>query len=227
VTVYPDRAAVQRVVESLRLEPGRNEALIRGLPGSVDPSSVRAEGRGSPGVILANVDVAAGVSQRTGEAWLDVALTLCTAQPSLGADVPDLSPWWLAVPQPANLFAQETGPAHGQTIRVVDTRAPSKIRAINTTEEAIASAPPLEPIEWRTMVAAHGITTSFATPSRQDLPSDGRARRLRLGKVSMEARVSHQAVPKLAPCLVTRSDIRDRGWRSRRASIARSAWGTR
>ncbi|MFQ5599815.1 MAG: mucoidy inhibitor MuiA family protein [Candidatus Krumholzibacteriia bacterium] len=38
---------------------------------------------------------AASVSQQTGEDWSDVAITLSTAQPSLGATVPTLAPWWL------------------------------------------------------------------------------------------------------------------------------------
>jgi uncharacterized protein (TIGR02231 family) len=361
VTIYPDRAAVRRVVERLHLEAGSNAVLLSGLPGAMEPGSVRAEGRGDPGVTLANVDVqpfvpggdepiaadtlaselesvrdsirqieaqaagletgrellasileakgiggeadaparfepaswkaalgfvteemaanrrafaegsrrleelreresalrrelsgrdaahgrgwnvfvelqaesessvdltvdyttngagwtpeydvivsddlksieivcAASVTQRTGEDWLDVALTLSSAEPGVGAQLPDLSPWWLAVPQPVQPPDGLAGPGQAHSIRVFDSKQEARISAINTTEER----PQLRavPIGESALTATHGIATTFSASSRQDLRSDGRARRLRLGTVSVEGRVSHEAVPKLAP----------------------------
>ncbi|MFQ5599816.1 MAG: DUF4139 domain-containing protein [Candidatus Krumholzibacteriia bacterium] len=41
------------------------------------------------------------------------------------------------------------------------------------------------------------FTTKFEVPARQDLPSDGRTRRMRIDTLPLEAEISHEAVPKL------------------------------
>ena len=42
------------------------------------------------------------VQQRTGEDWTGVALTLSTAQPSVGAVLPELDSWFVQVAQPSS-----------------------------------------------------------------------------------------------------------------------------
>ena len=58
VTVFRDGARVQRS-GTARMAPGRQAVVIGGLPGSVDPASVRVAARG-PGLTLLNVEVHRG-----------------------------------------------------------------------------------------------------------------------------------------------------------------------
>ncbi len=61
----------------------------------------------------------AEVSQKTGEDWTGVELTLSTARPSLGAGPGQLSPWFLAeLPQiPSRSYTVSTGPIRGRITR--------------------------------------------------------------------------------------------------------------
>jgi len=138
----------------------------------------------------------ADVQQGTGEDWSQVAITLSSAQPALGAEVPTLEPWWLTLQRPLGVMPGEIVPQldrsalHGlrkeesASIRVFQTREESKIRAIDTRITRRAAGP---------------FATSFEVPLRQDLPSDGRSRRLRIGSVRVEGEVEHRCVPRLSP----------------------------
>jgi uncharacterized protein (TIGR02231 family) len=56
VTVYPDAALVMRVGEA-SLPPGATTLLLRGLPASLDPASIRVEGQGDSAFSIGAVDV--------------------------------------------------------------------------------------------------------------------------------------------------------------------------
>src|SRR5438309_1827367 len=85
VTVFRDGARVQRS-GTVSMVPGRQAAVIGGLPASVDPASVRVAARG-PGLTLLNVEVHRGyrtdprleeTEQRAGQpaAYTDVSAIL-------------------------------------------------------------------------------------------------------------------------------------------------------
>lgn len=58
VTVFPDAAQVTRLA-AIELPAGPSTLTLRGLPASLDPSSLRVEGEGSAGLTIGAVDVRA------------------------------------------------------------------------------------------------------------------------------------------------------------------------
>lgn len=56
VTVYPDGAVVTRLGKA-ELMQGASQIVLRGLPATIDPASIRVEGRGSAGFSVGAVDV--------------------------------------------------------------------------------------------------------------------------------------------------------------------------
>ncbi len=56
VTVYPDGAVVTRLGKAELLQ-GASQIVLRGLPATIDPASIRVEGKGSAGFSVGAVDV--------------------------------------------------------------------------------------------------------------------------------------------------------------------------
>ncbi|MFP5273254.1 mucoidy inhibitor MuiA family protein [Coleofasciculus sp.] len=50
----------------------------------------------------------AQITQNTGEDWLGVALTLSTAQPGVGREIPPITPWYIDLQQPSALANRTT-----------------------------------------------------------------------------------------------------------------------
>lgn len=154
----------------------------------------------------------ASVSQTTGEDWTGVRVRLSTTQPGLRAAVPSLSPWWLSIPEPAPPPGETAycggrssevksmlplGAASGHAMRVIDTQAQSRVRAIMATPEAVVTS-------------THDLATSFDIEARQDLPSDGRSRRLRIAVVDAEGEVRHECAPKQSTQVHLVATVRNR-----------------
>jgi uncharacterized protein (TIGR02231 family) len=111
----------------------------------------------------------AEVSQRTGEDWSDVRIQLSCAEPALGAQMPELSAWWLNVPELQVASTPQAQPDKAGEMPVSDAFA--GIEAIGIPEVVMSA---------RAAVAS----TIFEVPARQRLPSDGRARRVRISPPS-------------------------------------------
>jgi uncharacterized protein (TIGR02231 family) len=89
------------------------------------------------------------------------------------------------------------GAASGHAMRVIDTSAQSKIRAIMTAPGAVVTS-------------THDLATSFDIEARQDLPSDGRSRRLRIAVVNAEGEVRHECAPKQSTQVYLVATVRNR-----------------
>jgi hypothetical protein len=57
VTVYPDRAAVERIARGIEVTPGPVRVVFKDLPATLAQESVRASGEGAARSAIANVDV--------------------------------------------------------------------------------------------------------------------------------------------------------------------------
>src|SRR6478736_2682213 len=81
VTVYPDGAAVTRVLD-FDLPPGPSTLILRGLPSSVDPASIRVSGGTGTSIIVLGTDlrVVPGEARPTIDPGLDAAIEKLAAQ---------------------------------------------------------------------------------------------------------------------------------------------------
>ena len=132
------------------------------------------------------------VAQTTGEDWGDVALTLSTARPAEGTAPPRLSPWRIALVDPARLERERA--ARDSLGGAPATRA--------APSAAVAAAPPPPPRQAQAVTAtvqAAGFAVEYVIPGRATVRADGSERRVRIADMEAAAVVSAFTVPRQVP----------------------------
>jgi uncharacterized protein (TIGR02231 family) len=129
------------------------------------------------------------VRQQTGEDWRGVNLTLSTARPAIGAQMPALEKWTVGFAPPA--------PLGGQVVleRVMDNRLAAKpAGALRTAGEG------LTPVRQELAQIEYGATSAtFRVPRAADVPSDGEPHRQTIAVQSLPASFRYETTPKLSP----------------------------
>jgi uncharacterized protein (TIGR02231 family) len=141
--------------------------------------------RGDPASGDVALALSAIVTQATGEDWSDVRLSVSSAQPGRGTDVPRLDPFWL---QPPMMYAMPSAAprAAGMARMEMDDAAPP--------------APPPPPMAVaEAQVEIQLAATTFAVARPEDIPSDGTERKVLLTTVDLESELRHVVVPRLDP----------------------------
>lgn len=133
------------------------------------------------------------VAQTSGEDWTDVALTLSTARPSEGTAAPALSPWRIALVDPARLErerAARDGLVGGMAARpaAAPPPPPAEQQAPRQQAQAVAAT-----------VQSAGFAVEYVIPGRATVRADGSERRVRIADMEADAVVSAFTVPRLAP----------------------------
>ncbi len=146
---------------------------------------LRSDG-GSDSVSLS---LSAIVTQRTGEDWSNVDLSVSSARPGRGTDVPRLDPFWLMAyrPRPSSR-ASRGGGAPMRAMAEMDNAAP------------VAAAAPPPPMEVaQAVVETQLAATTFGVENPESMPSDGTARKVLLTTVDLESELRHVSVPRIDP----------------------------
>lgn len=215
-TLEARRAQIQAEIGGLRSAPPgtleitvalRAEAATR-LDLSV---SYQVPGARWQPVYEARLDSAAGrlilrqeaiVTQRTGEDWRDVALTLSTARPAADQRPPELQPWRIRLVDPAELARL----AELQRQQAAEARPGGRGAAMRgapaPASSADAAAPPPPPRDVETVAAvtaSAGFAVEYRIPGRATLRSDGTDRRVRIGDLNAEAALSVRTIPRIDP----------------------------
>ena len=156
---------------------------------------------GSEGLDLAYL---AEVSQRTGEDWVGVDLTLSTAQPALAAVLPELQPWFV-MPEPpaAPMMFAAAMPAPGGA-DAVTTR---KLRAAAEPAMAAEAAPPPPVVEAdtaRAEVGQSGPSATFHIEGDVDIPGDGSGRKTTIAFSRLPHQMEYVTTPRLAEAVYRR-----------------------
>jgi uncharacterized protein (TIGR02231 family) len=135
------------------------------------------------------------VRQHTGEDWTDVALTLSTARPALGALVPELEPWFIRVGEPVDHLVEEDGAggAYRQKNEASDLAATG-----NRTAPA-ATPMPEQPID-RGGAAFQGseFSAEYKIAGAGDVPADGSSHRFTIADRKLSSTLSVVSTPRLA-----------------------------
>jgi uncharacterized protein (TIGR02231 family) len=133
------------------------------------------------------------VRQKTGEAWDGVEVTLSTARPAIGAQVPKLPPWYVGVFPVLRDEAKREG-----AVTMKKRKAP-------LFEEAEMA--PAEPLIAE---AERGFTSStFRIPGKADIPSDGAPHKVVIAVEELEAVFEHETVPKLLEFAFLKGDVKN------------------
>jgi uncharacterized protein (TIGR02231 family) len=127
------------------------------------------------------------VNQQTGEDWNDVALELSTAQPSVGANPPALSAWYLNVIEPVD---------HAR--KGAEIAFPSTFDESYLTMQGFVKGP-LGQVQSQyaaANVSQQGVSTSFIVKLPQTIPSSKESKKVPIKTVSFSSNAEFIAVPK-------------------------------
>ncbi|MDX2027301.1 MAG: mucoidy inhibitor MuiA family protein [Alphaproteobacteria bacterium] len=135
------------------------------------------------------------VSQQTGEDWGDVELTLSTAQPSGGSEMPRMSEWLVSLYQPVMAKMKSAAGtvfrAFGGLNESQDAAMPSAVGVAEMKEE---DATPVQAVAQTTEYAAE-----FKVPGRVALKSTRDSSKMYIGASKMKAVLTAQVSPRLTP----------------------------
>jgi uncharacterized protein (TIGR02231 family) len=143
----------------------------------------------------------AAITQSTGEAWTNVALSLSTTRPTAGASAPDLRPMTVDYmpdappPRPA-AAAVASAPLENMAKRAFKARG--ELDA--TAGAAMADEPVMQEVAVRSADVSQGTFQAiYGVPGRTTVPPTGEAKRVQLLEESIEPVLSVRTVPKVNP----------------------------
>lgn len=146
------------------------------------------------------------VSQRTGEDWTGISLSLSTAQPQRGASLPDLQPMWVDAYEGGALFNSTKGMARGGSAMPMAQNIVSSQELQMDSVDAFgvvapAAAPPPQEVA-ATFTAAQtqttGFTAEYKIPGPATVPADGSEAKLMVGDYAVESKLEIHIKPQLS-----------------------------
>jgi uncharacterized protein (TIGR02231 family) len=156
------------------------------------------EGEAKPSL---EVGYLAQVTQTTGEAWQDVALSLSTARPALAGRLPELDPWYInALPA-------------APSARALKMRAP--VVPVAAAQEALAAAqvtqgaplPAFDAEEVLASVETSGAALTYQVPGAVTVPPDGTSHKVVVARFSLEPALDYVSAPKLVEAAYRRAKV--------------------
>jgi len=127
------------------------------------------------------------VAQKTGEDWTDVKLVLSTARPAVGAQVPELTPWYLdsgwrrlmEPPAPRRPKAMLRSGAGGPPVDVLMAEEGGEMEMVLATVEV------------------RGTSAVFEVKKAETIPSDGQPHRTTIGIAEFDGKMRYTIVSKV------------------------------
>ncbi|MBY0428350.1 MAG: mucoidy inhibitor MuiA family protein [Alphaproteobacteria bacterium] len=134
------------------------------------------------------------VRQQTGEDWSDISLTLSTARPAMGSEMPPLYDWRIGIFAPPPPMAYMKSNAEAKR----DMLAGAAMDAASANAPA-AEAPPayVEAVQQQAAVVSTEYAAEFKVPGRVDLKSTADATKLYINAVKMKSVLSARVTPRL------------------------------
>lgn len=131
----------------------------------------------------------ANITQRTGEVWPDVALTLSTTRPAGSATAPELTPITVD-------FAPER-PAVAEAPAAAAREASEMSVKRRAAKDALMSPPPPAPaVEQETTLVSTDYQATFLVPGRVKVENTGETKRVKIDEAQFEPQLMARAVPK-------------------------------
>lgn len=142
----------------------------------------------------------ASISQRTGESWDDIALTLSTTRPSAGASAPELRPLIVDFePPPRPPMPVAPAPAAGDAYSEDNAAALEAAPEPEARQFAQPQRARVAASERQAAVVQAPFHALFAVPGRLSIPQTGEAKRVQLASETIEPTLTIRAVPKVEP----------------------------
>ncbi len=148
----------------------------------------------------------AQVTQRTGEDWSDVALTLSTARPALAQTIPELKPWTIAPPPPPMPMA--AAPRGVTRAKMAAAPAPAMLEmAADFAGAAPEAAPVEEAEEVMATVETSGAAVTYTVPGAVSVPADGAPHKVTVARYALSPELDYVSAPKLVEAAYRRAKV--------------------
>ena len=160
-----------------------------------------------PGV---EISYLAQVTQRSGEDWSGVNLTLSTARPALSATLPELSPWYMQVYYPPPPVMAAAAPSAGLALRKAARFAKEEEAEALEEDDVLFAVPAMPPVEVtvaQAEVGQEGAAVTFTVAQPTDVPSDGSPHKTAVATLSLTPELDYLTAPKLVPAAYRRATI--------------------
>jgi len=154
---------------------------------------------------MVEVGYLAQVTQRTGEDWTDVSLTLSTARPALAGTLPELDPWYIGpVPDPARrrapMMAGVTAPAGpapmmDKEMALTMAAKPEAKRVAKDVEVVMAT------------VDTSGTAVTYQVPGTVTVPADGAPHKVTVACFELKPELDYVTAPKLVEAVYRRAQV--------------------
>lgn len=139
----------------------------------------------------------ASISQRTGEAWNQVAITLSTTRPKAGASAPKLRPMTVDY-RPDPVAVPMAAPAPEMDGFADATKEESERSRVRKRALARAAKPRHRAAKAKTaQVVTAPFQALYLVPGRLDIPATGDAKRVLIGQETAEPKLVVRTVPKV------------------------------
>jgi len=128
------------------------------------------------------------VRQRTGEDWRNVKLTLSTANPAQGVQMPDLEPWFLSIFTPRPMPVQS---------RLMEAPADMAFEREQIVATQKAESPILK--RARAKIAKANVTefaAEYGVSGRSNIPADNSPQKFVIGEHKLTTKLASRVVPK-------------------------------
>jgi uncharacterized protein (TIGR02231 family) len=160
------------------------------------------------GKSMLEVGYLAQVTQRSGEDWTDVALTLSTARPALAETLPELDPWYvgpvMAPPRPrAKMMAGMVAPAGGAAPAPMMEDAVARQAAVGLIEEAKEGKAEVVVAK----VDTSGAAVTYQVPGAVTIPADGAPHKVTVASFELEPELDYVTAPKLVEAVYRRAQV--------------------
>jgi uncharacterized protein (TIGR02231 family) len=146
----------------------------------------------------------AQVTQRAGEDWAAVALTLSTARPALAETLPELDPWYVGPvealrppPAPAAMSAE------GGLARMALAAAPMMEAAM----AGVAAPEVLEAAVAMAAVDSSGAAVTYQVPGTATIPADGAPHKVTVARFELAPELDYVTAPKLVETAYRRAKV--------------------
>ncbi|MDP9128582.1 MAG: mucoidy inhibitor MuiA family protein [Pseudomonadota bacterium] len=141
------------------------------------------------------------VTQQSGEDWTDIDLTLSTAQPGFGSEMPRMNEWWVRLFRPVAQAYDLAGNAGGLA-RAADVAKAKKAMPM-AAPLAMATNEPAEErkeaAQEQALVQASEYAADFRVPGRVSIKSVREGTKVFVGAVHMKAQLAAEVSARLAP----------------------------
>jgi len=141
----------------------------------------------------------AQVTQGTGEAWDDVALTLSTARPALAGTLPKLDPWYL-YPAHSPMMPAPGGPARMALEAAADDTLAASPRA--KTQAFVREADVAQ-----ATVETSGAAVTYVLPAPASVPPDGAPHKVTVTRYPLAPKMDYVSAPKLVEAAYRRAKV--------------------